>query len=838
MPVSELVLTDSRTVGFVPRSSARRASSALAVLVVMGAALSPGAAGQARAQATVSAVRYDVPAGPLAEVLNRFAQQSGVSIALDANQIRGLESPGIQGSHDVDEGFGMLLRGSGHVAEKTAGGYVLRPVAAARAGTPVSAPQGGATLPAVLVSSTVDASAGAVTEGSGSYAARSASASTRMDLSLRETPQSVSVIGRQQIEDQNLTTLDDVLRQAPGVVSDRLDERVIFTSRGFELNKMVDGVPTLAFNSVAGEYSMVSTALYDRVEIVRGPGGLLNGVGDPGGVINLIRKRPTSGFSGQVTAGVGSWNRHHVAIDVGGPLNAAGTLRARWVASRIAGDGFVESKKTAEDVFYGIVEADLASSTRLTVGVEHQKTAIDGANFGQSPLFFSDGSRTDLRRSFSSSARWSNWDMYADKVFVGLAHRFDNGWQLRLDASYLKTRRKRTSGDLNIYYPVDASGDSTIDIRDNPADAKNRSFDAFVKGPFEAFGRVHDAVVGVSYNRYDYRVDTNMASSGYFDTRPLNFYRLQDFPKPASFPYASYTLSGATTEKAIYGSTRLKPWGPLSVILGARATWYEDASTNRSAPAGTTTASEPARERGVVTPYAGIVYDLSHTYSTYASYADIFRPNTVRDAGNALLPPRRGKNYEIGIKGEHFDGGLNTSLGVFRTREENIAVEDARAGPLPDGSIPYRAVSGARSQGYEVAASGEPVAGWQVMASFTRHVKRDGDGSPLNPTYPRRLLRVGTAYRLPGQWHKLTIGGSLSYQSDIHYDEYSGLGRATQAGLTLIGLMARYAFDEHLSATLNIENLTDKRYYAGLGGYNGYTYGNPRNAWVRLQYKF
>ncbi|MCY1375563.1 Ferric-pseudobactin receptor [compost metagenome] len=107
----------------------------------------------------------------------------------------------------------------------------------------------------------------------------------------------------------------------------------------------------------------------------------------------------------------------------------------------------------------------------------------------------------------------------------------------------------------------------------------------------------------------------------------------------------------------------------------------------------------------------------------------------------------------------------------------------------------------------------------------------------LNPQYPRRLFRVATSYRLPGEWSKLTVGGSVSYQSGIYYDEFNELGRASQGGLTLFGLMARYDINNRLSASLHIENLGDKRYYNGLGAYNGYTQGNPRNAWLKLSYK-
>ncbi|WP_295988333.1 TonB-dependent receptor [uncultured Variovorax sp.] len=784
------------------------------------------ASAQASEQATAPTFDISVPAQPLAAALNELSRQTGAQVFAAGDMVTGISAPAVSGRLTLQQALDRLLASSGLVAVRNGSSQVT----IQRASTAT----GGTSLPPVTVQATADGT----TEGTGSYTARSASTATRMDLSLRETPQAVTVIGRQQMEDQNLVTLDDVMRQTPGIVSDRLDERVNFTSRGFALGTMIDGVPTLSFNSVAGEASMLSTAIYDRVEIIRGSAGLLNGTGSPGGVVNLVRKRPTSEFSGHVTGGIGSWNRYNAEVDVGGPLNAAGTLRGRFVASRTAGNSFIESKKTAEDVLYGILEADLSPTTTLSVGIEHQKTATDGANYGQAPLFFSDGTRTNLPRSFNSSAPWSYWNMYSDKLFASLDQQLGSGWRLKLDGSYTKSKRKRASGDLNTFYPVDGvTGDSTIDIRDNPARANNTSFDAYLRGPFEAFGRKHEAVVGMSYNDYDYSIDTNLAAATALDTRPLNFYTLQSFPAVTSFPYKSYTLSGQVTQKAIYASTRLRIADPLSVIVGARGTWYKDNSLNRNQVAGTLTRKPGSHESGVVTPYAGIVFDLSKEFSLYGSYTDIFLPNTERDSSNSLIAPQRGKNYEIGIKGEHFGGKLNTSFAVFRTKQTNVPVEDTRAGLLPDGSTPYRAVPGARSKGFELTASGELAPGWQVLAGYTYHAKRDNDGVLLDPTIPNRLFRVSTSYRLPGDWSKLTIGGNLSYQSSIYYDEASGLGRATQGGLTLIGLMARYEINPKLSASLNIENLTDKRYYSGLGGYNGYTYGRPRNVWLKLTYK-
>jgi outer-membrane receptor for ferric coprogen and ferric-rhodotorulic acid len=767
-----------------------------------------------------------IAAQPLGAALNELSAATGTPIAFSPALVAGKTAPAVSGNLTVRQALSRLLAGSGLFATAEGSTMVIRAAPAASEST----------LPVITVTASTELSA--TTEGTGSYTTRASGAGTGMELSLRDIPQSVSMITRQQIDDQNLVSLNDVLRQTPGIVADRLDERVSYSSRGFELSTMIDGIPTLAFKSPAAEASMISTAIYDRVEVVRGAAGLLNGVGSPGGSVNLVRKRPTSEFSGHVTAGVGSWNNYNAEADVGGPLNAQDNVRGRIVASRTAGDSFVESKKRSDDVFYGFVEASLSPNTVLAAGYEYQKTAIDGSNFGQSPLFFSDGTRTNLPISFNSNTPWSNWDMTSNKAFVNLDHRFDNGWQLKMEASHLKNERKATFGYLFNYLPIDSqTGDSTIELRDNPVSSTSKSFDAYAKGPFEAFGRTHEAVVGLSYNDYAYTVRINSANSSGWDRRPVNFYNLQDYPKPTEFN-ALWVQPGKATQTGLYGATRLNLADSLSLLVGARASWYKESSSFLIVPTATTIVYPSSSEKGVVTPYAGVVFDLSKEFSAYASYTEIFLPNTERDSSNATLAPQRGTNYELGLKGEHWGGLLNTSIAIFRTLQDNVPVEDPSGTPLADGSTPYRAVKGAHSQGFELTAAGALARGWEVMGGYTYHAKRDADGALLQPNYPRRLLRVSTSYRLPGDWSRLTVGGSISYQGGIYFDEESGLGRVTQGGLTVLGLMARYELSKQLSASLNIENLTDKRYYSGLGGYNGYVYGNPRNSWLKASYKF
>ncbi|AVQ84858.1 MULTISPECIES: TonB-dependent siderophore receptor [unclassified Variovorax] len=788
---------------------------------------------QAQPATQASAVfNIDVPAQSLASALNELSRQTGMQVFAAGDVVAGVRAPALSGRFTLQQALDRLLAGSGLVAARSGASQVT-----VQRQPAVSSDR--ATLPQVNV--TAQGSADGTTEGSGSYTTRVTGAGTRMDLSLRETPQSVSVITRQQIEDQNLVSLNDVLRQTPGIVADRQDERVNYSSRGFDLSPMIDGIPTLAFNSVAGESSMISTAIYDRVEVIRGAAGLLNGVGSPGGSINLVRKRPTPEFSGYVSGGFGSWNRYNTEADLGGKLNTSGTVRGRVVASHSDGNNFTDYKKRREDLFYGIVEIDVAPSTTVALGYEHQKNAIKGANFGQTPLFYADGSRTRLPVSFNSSAPWSTWDMTTDRFFLNFEHRLDNGWRVKAEGAFAKNRRERAGGDLWLYPsnfdPVTQQGE--LDRGYNPAEGRNKSFDLYATGPFELFGRRHQASFGMNVNRYTYSVFSANSTPDAADRVPVSLYDIGASPRP-DFIYPSLRFGEQTEQRAIYGSTRLRPTDDLSVIIGGRVTWYRNKgySTNWAQGYANTTYSPQARQNGVFTPYFGVVYDVSKEFSVYASYTDIFQPNTAKDVNNNVLDPKRGHNVEVGVKGEHMDGKLNTSFAVFRTQEDNLAVNIDGAEPLADGTIPSRAVKGARSKGFEATVSGELARGWQIMGGYTHYAKRDANDVLLNTSLPRRLLRISTSYRLPGEWSKLTIGGSVSYQSGIYYNEAYGLGTATQGGITLLGLMARYDFTKQLSASLNIENLSNKRYYSGLGGYNGYTQGTPRSAWAKVTYKF
>src|SRR5687767_9764331 len=240
------------------------------------------------------------------------------------------------------------------------------------------------TLPAVRVRATGDSDK---TEGSGSYAPARSSTSTGLKLAPRDTPQSVSVITREQINDQGLRTVGDALSNSPGVSVKAVDRgRNTLVVRGFDVNNFqFDGIPFTTGNVGLEE---LSTAIYDRVEVVRGATGLLSGFGDPSAAVNLVRKRADSKtFTGSASVELGSWKHRAGTVDLSTPLNADGSLRARVVGHAYSQDAFIDLEHSRGTVLFATLEADFGPNTRLTLGASDQRDERRGVLWFPLPLW-------------------------------------------------------------------------------------------------------------------------------------------------------------------------------------------------------------------------------------------------------------------------------------------------------------------------------------------------------------------------------------------------------------------------------------------------------------------
>ena len=805
------------------RSPLARTRFALAMaFAVPGLCASMATADQAQKQ------HYSVAPGSLVAVLNRFAEQSGVFIAGHNDLAADKRSPGISGDYTPQQALQILLEGSGlHAQQQSGGGYVLR-----------SSPSAD---PLQLDATTISGKAlGAITEGTHAYTTGLSASATGLPLSLRDTPQSVTVITRQQLDDQGANGIAEVLRRAPGISVQNYDsERWEFSSRGAPItNFQYDGVNT-DYDGVY-DYGTSSTdmATFDRVEIIKGATGLMTGSGDPSATVNLIRKRPTPAFKAALSGGVGSWDNYRSEFDVSGPLSE--NLRARFVSVHQQRSAYADHYQNSKDIAYAVVEADLNPDTLLTLGFDQQNTRSRGATWTGFPMFYSDGSRTNFSRSFNPATDWSRRDFINQTLFASVTRQLPNDWIMKL--SYDRRHREHDTllGSASGGNPDPATGDGMfLYMGKFKGDEVQDNVDINLGGPFSLLGREHQLLVG--FMAMNTRQDNPVYGSVYPPLDASIFDWHGEFAKPDIPQIGTDAIRQRQT--GAYVSTRFKASDNLALIVGGRVSDFSASDHLDYNDPNTANVRDGYRQTGVVTPYAGAVYDLDDTYSIYTSYTRIYQPQLSKNAARQVLDPVQGDSYEAGIKAEYFDGRLNASFAVFRIEQDNVAEQVSGF----DNQAVYRAVQGATTKGFEFELAGEIADGWNLSAGYAYNHTRDAKGNPvyasiLQTTAPEQLVRVFSSYRPSGVWQNLTLGGGVSWQSEFFGNVFQpAVGqnvRITQDSYYLVDAMARYRFNEHLSTSLNIKNLFDKSYYTGLGNFGTGFYGEPRSLQLAARWDF
>jgi outer membrane receptor for ferric coprogen and ferric-rhodotorulic acid len=661
---------------------------------------------------------------------------------------------------------------------------------------------------------------------------------TGLGLTVRETPQSVSIITAQRIIDQNLTTVADVIQNGVGVTVNEVDDvRNSFYARGFEIrNYQVDGVPTAwTLAGGAGE-TMADVSIYDRVEIVRGATGLLSGAGDPSASVNLVRKHADrQDWSGYVNASYGRWDTWRVTGDVGGAITGDGRVRVRAVGRYEQGKSNVDLYDNRKFVLYGVIDADLTDDTLLRAGISHQEGRPDAPTWGALPSFYSDGSFAVWPRSHTPGAPWTYWDTVNQNIFASLSHDFGGGWSVTANYNRLKNTQSteilylsglvdRVTGDIEFGYPYKDDGKSIQD-----------SFDAQLKGRVNLFGRDHDVVLGALHSVQD-RDDTTYAALAFLPGVDFATLGGTTYPYPGFSSTGSLDVNERVEQTGYYGALRLNVSDRLKLIGGGRlATWKQTGFSF-----GTTS---NYGDEDVFIPYVGALYDITSNHRLYGSFTKIFQPQNAQDITFRQLDPLDGKAYEIGLKSAFFQEALQTSVAVFRIEQDNLAVLLGTA--TPPGGLPqsyYRAADDTVSQGFEIEVTGKPLPGWNVNLGLSHFKIEDEDGGAINTDQPRTLLKLFTTYTLPGTWSALTIGGGANYRSKAYSIGANPVTNAAfrfqQDGYTLVSLMARYAVSEQLQLQANVENLLDKTYYSQTGFYSQYRYGSPRSFTIGATYSF
>ncbi|MBN6522790.1 TonB-dependent siderophore receptor [Acinetobacter pittii] len=659
------------------------------------------------------------------------------------------------------------------------------------------------------------------------YNVKNSSSATKLNIEAKETPQTINVVTRQQIEDFGLNNTRDVLKNTPGVtVSNQETERTTYMARGFEIsNILTDGVgfPLSGYNY---NNTNPDTYFYDRVEVVKGADSLTNAFGDPSATINNIRKRPTQEFQASGGVSYGSWDTQRYEADVSGAIIPSGKVRGRIMGYEQTGDSYLDRYSSEKNGFAGIIEADLTDSTLLTAGYSQEQNKPNANNWGSLPLLDANGKQISYDRSYNPNPDWAHWDNETQNAFVELKQKINDLWTAKLTYNYLDT--KHNSRLLYYYgYPkADGSGVSLTPWGGQEHQEKH-AVDFNLEGTYKLFNREHEASLGYSYVRSHQQ---DKQSTGTINDSNVIKSTTTDWSSwtPQSITWSDFTEAANYKQNinSIYAATRLHLNEDLKLLLGANYVQAESKGESYGSPM--------SYSESKVSPYVGLTYNFTPEYTGYMSYTSIFRPQTGIDKDtNQALKPIDGKSYEMGVKSSWLDDRLTGTLSVFKTEQNNYPLRSSDGNPL-NRKVP---TSDLESQGVEVGLSGQITDNVNLSFGYAqfsiKDTKNGGEARTYNPNQTLNLLTTYTPPVLP----KLKVGAGLQWQDGIKLYDSNVNSTIKQDAYALVNLMASYEVNDHITLQANGNNIFDKKYLNSFPDGQAF-YGAPANYTVAVKFKY
>lgn len=673
------------------------------------------------------------------------------------------------------------------------------------------------------------------------YLSKEQQSASKLDLSIKETPQTVTVITAEKLKDFALHDLNSALENSATINVEQVEsDRTYYTSRGFAVNNFqIDGLGLPLIND--NTHGRIDAALYEQIEVVHGANGVMTGIGSPSATVNLVRKRPQSETQGYVSATAGSWSSYRLEADYSAVVNDAFRVRAVVVADDR--ESYLDRYANTSQVFYAVADYAPTRDTLITFGHSETNSETDGNLWGALTLYYGDGTPTNFDASTNIAADWSEWNVKESRSFIDLETALSDYWNLRVAYN-----RVRTDEDSHLFYTYLADPAAGLDPEtglgligygsEYDLDDKQDTFDAYLSGIFSAFGQEHQLVVGANYARLDY-IDTSLYdfhTGNGFPVMPA----LEDWNGNTPFPEFTDGLAGSVidnTQKAVYVQGRFALTDDLKVLAGGRYNSFETEGEGYGV--------DQSRDESEFVPYFGVTYAVNDALTVYGSYTETFMAQNLRDENFERLPALTGKNSEIGFKTDLFDGAALLSAAYFNVQQENLGVG---AGDVvnPATGVPepvYRAVDGIESKGFEVELAGEILPGLQGNVALTSFAV---DGDQLVEDYtPENLFRSSLTYR-PTGFDKLKLGATYIWQDTISRvqgtvgEMYANAGDTivtTQDAYGRLNLMASYQVTDAMLVSFNVNNATDEKYLNSLLWAQGY-YGAERNFSANLTYAF
>jgi iron complex outermembrane receptor protein len=765
----------------------------------------PPAQAQSLSSSAVLSVekQFSVPAQPLGQSINALARQAGVAISVDAALVAGKTAPAVHGAMTLGEALDKALAGSGLTA--TASGSAIAIGVAGKAGS---------VLPALTVNAGLESADGLVP----GYVARRSATATKTDTPLTEIPQSISVIGRTEMEARGAQDMMDVVAQTPGVTVNAYgaDNRgwEYINLRGFNAysGNFRDGLPQTPFIPV---YAMTETYGLERVEVLRGPASVMFGQGDVGGVINRISKMPTGERIREVEVQYGSFDRKQLGVDLGDQFGGNGELSYRLVGVALDSN---DQDRYPDGTRINRTRYALSPSLRwqpnaatsLTVLTEFLKN-----NSGEDPYYAiaGDGRLTNVKMGDHSFSKFRH-----EQTALGYQwkHAFNDQWQFRQNFRYSDVTLKRNvvwvnelQPDRHTYSRIARTWDDRL---------RQTSLDTQLHGKLQGAIATQTLLLGVDWN--ENRGDAYRLRGTAPDLDLLNPVYGLSIPTPQT-PLANYAQT--TSQIGLYAQDQIKLLDRVVVTLGGRQDHVRtttDDALNRT---------RKVQSDNVFSGRIGLSYLLGNGWAPYVSYAESFLPAIGVDLDNRPFQPSRGKQTEIGIKFQPENSRTLFTAAVFDLTKTNVVTYDNLTGDA-------RQIGKQRTRGLELEAKTEIGRRLNLIASYAKlnmKVLESADATEVGK------VPAIMANRTASLWLDYDAGGGFGFGGGVNYvgpRQNDEANTSVQGGFSLFSAMMRYEYGPWL-LRLNAANLLNKNYYSIC--YHGECYqGTERAVTATVKYRF
>ena len=652
---------------------------------------------------------------------------------------------------------------------------------------------------------------------------RVSTGATNLPLEIKDTPQSISTIDKQELTNFGVTGTLDALRYGTGVNVEQYEtNRAEINSRGFQVMlTQVDGLGmTNDWGTVVGQQDAY---LFERVELIRGANGLLTGLGNSSGTINYVRKRPTNKDGGEVIATVGSYDLKRLALDYNKVLSDDGAWAGRVVVAEEDKNSYIRALRDKRSTIYGVVEGQVGDKGVLTLGFGASQSRQRAPMWGSLTLIHADGTQADFDQSASTSQDWTHWNSRAYNAFAEYTYAISPDWEAKFTFNH-----RYGSDDTKLFYAYSLTGTLNNDntgligwpYRSYGTSTSN-IVDGNVSGHFNAWGRKHDLTVGLSYTNLKAKTDYYLITSPAGPALPAFPYAGDVYPEPTW----GGTASGADGEQKLarlYVATRLQLTDQLKGIVGVNAISLKRNGTSIYG-GGVNLDNEKTNK---ASPYVGLTYDITPSILGYASYSDIYQVQDQRLVTGAFVAPMKGVNAELGVKAEWLNRQLLTTFAVFQAKQKGLAIE---AGFDTTSQQSWYEPKDVNSRGFEFEVTGQLGKDTKLTAGYTQLRLTAPDGGDTSEWIPRKTINLRAETRTPFL-PALQLGGAARWQSEV-----SKIGGATQEAYLLADAFVAYDLTAKATLRLNVKNVFDKKYLRTVE--YGAIYGAPRNFAVSLEYK-